>query len=59
METWGKKVGRLKEKKKKRRREKIREEEGSEERRCRCAKRNKIANHYVFSNGLWLRRVEK
>ena len=31
----------------------------SEERRCTCAKGRKVAIHCVFSNDLWLRRVEK
>ena len=30
-----------------------------ERRRCRCVKGRKVAKHCVFSNGLWLRRVEK
>ena len=41
------------------RRKKIREEKESEERRCRRAKKVEKMRNTVFSNVLWLRRVEK
>jgi len=41
------------------RREKIREEKESEEKNSDARKGRKVAKHCVFSNDLWLRRVEK
>ena len=35
------------------------EEKESEERRCRCAKRQESRETLCFSSDLWLRRVEK
>ena len=51
-------VGRVRGEKK--RREKIGEKKESEERRrCRCAKRRRVAKHFVFTLHVRLWRVEK
>jgi len=52
--------GRVREEKRREEKKKAdQKEKVSEERRSTCGKGRKVAKHCVFSNDLWLRRVEK